>query len=82
MKDQKAVELGRKGGLKGGYACAASLTKDERSERARRAANKRWGKPMCHPSSPATARKELERLIELKAQIELDISILEGFVFE
>ncbi len=43
-KDPAAVALGRKGGLKGGKARAARLTPEERSEAARRAANKRWGK--------------------------------------
>lgn len=41
-KDPAAVELGRRGGLKGGPARAASLTPEQRSELARRAANKRW----------------------------------------
>jgi hypothetical protein len=41
-KDPAAVELGRKGGLKGGKARAERLTADERSEAARRAANARW----------------------------------------
>lgn len=41
-KDPLAVELGRRGGLKGGKARAASMTPDERSEAARRAARKRW----------------------------------------
>jgi hypothetical protein len=42
-KDPAAVALGRKGGLKGGKARAASMTAEERSEAARRAARKRWG---------------------------------------
>jgi hypothetical protein len=42
-KDPAAVALGRKGGLKGGKARAASMTAKERSEAARRAARKRWG---------------------------------------
>lgn len=41
-KDPAAVALGRKGGLKGGKARAASLTKKQRSEIARNAALKRW----------------------------------------
>lgn len=41
-KDQAAVELGRKGGLKGGKARAAKMTADERSEAAKRAALARW----------------------------------------
>jgi hypothetical protein len=42
-KDPAAVALGRKGGLKGGKARAASMTPDQRSEAARRAAKARWG---------------------------------------
>jgi hypothetical protein len=42
-RDPAAVELGRKGGLKGGKARAAKLTAEERSEAARRAARARWG---------------------------------------
>ncbi|MFI4991611.1 MAG: histone H1 [Solirubrobacterales bacterium] len=41
-KNQAAVELGRKGGLKGGKARAAAMTADERSQAARRAAKARW----------------------------------------
>jgi hypothetical protein len=43
-KDPAAVALGRKGGLKGGKARAGSTTPERRSEIARRAAIKRWGK--------------------------------------
>jgi len=42
-KNAAAVELGRKGGLKGGKARAASMTPEERSEAARKAARGRWG---------------------------------------
>jgi hypothetical protein len=42
-KDPAAVELGRKGGKKGGKARAAALTSEERSDIARRAAKARWG---------------------------------------
>jgi hypothetical protein len=41
-KNPAAVELGRKGGLKGGNARAAKMTPAERSEAARRAARARW----------------------------------------
>jgi hypothetical protein len=37
-----AVQLGRRGGLKGGPARAASLSADEREKIARRAAKIRW----------------------------------------
>src|SRR4249920_2415546 len=43
-KDPIAVELGRHGGLKGGKARAAKMTKEERSESARKAAEARWAK--------------------------------------
>lgn len=42
-KDPAAVTLGRKGGLKGGKARAAKLTAEQRSEIAKKAAQKRWG---------------------------------------
>jgi hypothetical protein len=41
-KDPAAVALGRKGGLKGGAARAASLTPEQRSDTAKRAAKARW----------------------------------------
>lgn len=41
-KDPAAVALGRKGGLKGGRARADSLSPEERSEIAKRAAAARW----------------------------------------
>lgn len=44
QKDPAAVSLGRKGGLKGGPARVAKMTKEELSESARNAANARWRK--------------------------------------
>lgn len=41
-KNPAAVELGRKGGLKGGKARAAKMTPTERSAAARKAAAARW----------------------------------------
>lgn len=41
-KNPAAVALGRKGGLKGGKARAASMTPEERTDAARRAAQARW----------------------------------------
>jgi hypothetical protein len=41
-KDPAAVSLGRRGGLKGGKARAASLTPERRSEIAKKAAVNRW----------------------------------------
>jgi hypothetical protein len=43
-KNPAAVALGRLGGLKGGNARAAKLSKDQRSEIAKKAAKKRWEK--------------------------------------
>ncbi|MFZ3327708.1 MAG: hypothetical protein WA231_18285 [Methylocella sp.] len=43
-KDQAAVSLGRKGGLKGGRARADSLTPAERKKIAQDAATARWHK--------------------------------------
>lgn len=45
-----AVELGRKGGLRGGAARAAKLSSEQRSEIARKAARSRWG----HSSSSSS----------------------------
>ena len=42
-RDPAAVELGRRGGLKGGKARAAKLTPERRTEIARQAAQARWG---------------------------------------
>jgi len=41
-KDPAAVALGRKGGLKGGKARAKSMTAEQRSKAARKAAAARW----------------------------------------
>ena len=43
-KNPAAVALGRLGGQKGGKARAAKLTKEQRSEIARKAARARWEK--------------------------------------
>lgn len=43
-KDPAAVELGRKGGLKGGKTRAKKLTAKERSEIAKKAAKAKWEK--------------------------------------
>lgn len=42
QKNQAAIELGRLGGKIGGKARAASLTPEQRSEIAKKAAQKRW----------------------------------------
>jgi hypothetical protein len=43
-KNPAAVELGRKGGLKGGKARASSMTPEARRQSAQRAAQARWRK--------------------------------------
>jgi hypothetical protein len=43
-KDPAAVALGRKGGLKGGPARAAGMTKAQRVASAKKAATARWAK--------------------------------------
>jgi hypothetical protein len=43
-KDPLAVELGTRGGLKGGHARAANLTPEQRRESALKAAKARWAK--------------------------------------
>lgn len=43
-KDPAAVALGRKGGLRGGRARAEKMTPEQRSEAARKAAQKRWNR--------------------------------------
>lgn len=43
-RDLAAVLMGRRGGLKGGKARAEKLSPERRSEIARQAAAKRWGK--------------------------------------
>ena len=41
-KDQAAVSLGRRGGLKGGKARAVKMSPERRAEVARKAAKARW----------------------------------------
>ena len=50
-KDRAAVELGRKGGLKGGQARADALSPERRSEIARHAAQARWERLEGEPNS-------------------------------
>ncbi len=45
VKDPRAVESGRLGGLKGGTARAKKLSPEEWTGIAKRAAAARWGKP-------------------------------------
>jgi hypothetical protein len=43
-KESAAVQLGRRGGLKGGKARAANMSPEKRAEIARKAAKTRWNK--------------------------------------
>jgi hypothetical protein len=43
-KEKAAVDLGRRGGLKGGKARAAKMSPEKRAEIARKAAKTRWHK--------------------------------------
>jgi hypothetical protein len=52
-KDPAAVALGRKGGLKGGRARAATLSPEQRSSIAKHAAERRWA---GHRSSGTSER--------------------------
>lgn len=49
-KDPAAVELGRKGGKKGGKARAERLSPEDRSRIARHAANTRWSRRSGSPT--------------------------------
>ncbi len=57
-KNPYAVALGRRGGLKGGVARAASMTAEERSESARNAVRARWAKVKA---AKATTKKAARR---------------------
>ena len=54
-KNPHAVALGRLGGMKGGKARAAKLSKKRRSEIARKAAEARWHKGGHPPALPERA---------------------------
>ena len=59
-KNPAAVALGRRGGLKGGPARAASMTAEERSESARNAVKARWARVKKQKLTPsAKSRKVL-----------------------
>ncbi len=45
------VEMGKRGGASGGHARAANMTKEERSEAARKAVQARWAKTKSEPGS-------------------------------
>ena len=55
-KDPAAVALGRKGGLVGGKARAAAMTKKQRVASAKKAAAARWGKGQPSKSIPKSPK--------------------------
>ena len=57
-KDPAAVALGRRGGLKGGPARAAKLTKEQLSESGRKAAMARWAKHDLDSSAVSPGRPQ------------------------
>jgi hypothetical protein len=52
VKNAAAVELGRKGGLKGGRVRAERLSAEERSDLARKAAQARWKRAKSPKDTP------------------------------
>lgn len=79
VKNQTAVELGRRGGLKGGRARAENLTPDQRTELARNAARARWSKPRPFPHSPemvASLRRALTFIDGEIVRLKLDRATL------
>jgi hypothetical protein len=62
-KDPLAVELGRRGGLKGGKARAAKMTAEERSESARKAAGARWAKERAEGVLKPTRTQTIVKLV-------------------
>jgi hypothetical protein len=52
-RDERAVERGRLGGMKGGVSRAASMTDGERSDSSRKAARARWAKNNKKTTEPA-----------------------------
>ena len=57
-KNPAAVALGRLGGLKGGKARALKISAEQRSDIARNAARKRWGKKK-KTTGKSVARKKI-----------------------
>ena len=62
-KDPAAVELGRKGGLKGGAARAKKLTPEQRSVIAKKAAQTRWTELTEQPKSDEPSVPKIQRRV-------------------
>lgn len=60
-KNPAAVALGRRGGLKGGPARAASMTAEERSESARNAVTARWARVKKKKTATSKNSKSLAK---------------------
>jgi hypothetical protein len=70
-KNRAAVELGRKGGKKGGLARAAKLTPAQRSESARHAVLARWGRTDKRRSPKLSAKARVPADTSDKALVAL-----------
>src|SRR5919201_3903965 len=81
-KDPHAVELGRRGGLKGGKARAAKLSKEERSESARKAAQARWAKQgkrgPAREAAPESVRGRGELMTRARPSVLAAVVLLAG----
>lgn len=64
-KDPAAVALGRKGGLKGGTARAKKLTAKQRSEIARKAAEKRWASVTAQHEAEASPKPKKRKVLSV-----------------
>ena len=61
MKNKAAVALGRLGGLRGGKARMAGLSRAERTALGKKAASKRWGRTDGYFTTPADAVEDVNR---------------------
>lgn len=76
-KNPAAVELGRRGGLKGGRARADALTPEQRKEIARKAAQARWGRQ--RQRQPGRGVNKLQSdIAKARAAIERDVTRIEA----
>jgi len=64
-KNPAAVALGRKGGLKGGKARAKSLTAEERSAIAKKAAKARWQSNERREDEASPKRKSARKVLSV-----------------
>jgi hypothetical protein len=69
QKDPAAVALGRKGGKKGGFARAASMTPKQRSESARKAVQARWAKAKEGSDYIAVKETQMGKKFQLRKEM-------------